>query len=331
MRIKRWFVIFAVLAAMGGAFVLCGWLARNLGVGWLRYLITGFGGLAAMFAAGSIWRLTHSDAMEIMNQHNVIIEAIDRISHGDFDVFVPPNEHAPHNEMAMKFNEMVKSLGDLEQMRQDFISNVSHEIQSPLTSIKGFAVLLQNADLPPDERQKYARIIEDESRRLSSLSDNLLKLSALDGNAKPLNMAEYRLDKQIQSVVLSLEPQWAARNIDIEIDLPKTAVIADEALLSGVWLNLIHNAVKFTKDSIRILLAGDSVIIEDNGAGISPGDLPHIFERFYKADKARDRSLGGNGLGLALVKKILDLHDFSIVCLSETGKGTKFKVTLVKK
>lgn len=296
-------------------------------------MLSGLGALVlfCVFAGlFSVIRLYHFKRNHLDSAHDTILNAFAEIARGNFAVFLEPNPNDPHSEIADAFNEMVKNLGSLETMRQVFISNVSHEIQSPLTSIKGFAALLQNDDLPPEERRRYATIIEAESRRLSSLSDNLLKLSALDGEKKPLNIHEYRLDKQLQSVALTLEPQWSAKNITLEADLGKVTINADEELLSQVWMNLLHNAIKFTPDggTIKITVDNEQATVSDTGNGIGKEDLPHIFERFYKADKARDRSLGGNGLGLALAKRILDLHGFSIAAESEKDTGTRFTVRL---
>jgi signal transduction histidine kinase len=213
---------------------------------------------------------------------------------------------------------------------------VSHEIQSPLTSISGFAELLRNKALSEEKRLHYLDIIQTESARLSKMSENLLKLSALESETMPLKADVFLLDRQIQNAVLALEPQWAAKNIEISFKGDRTEVTGDEALLSQVWLNVIHNAVKFTPENgeIKISLtkkANAAVCkIADNGPGISKDDQIHIFERFYKSDKSRDRALGGNGLGLSLVKKIIELHGGSVAAESEVGKGTVFTVTLPK-
>ena len=266
---------------------------------------------------------------------SIMMNAIDRISHGNFEDLINLNEIDPqHHEVANAINEMAQSLGTLETMRQDFISNVSHEIQSPLTSIGGFAALLKKTELPDEQRQKYAEIIEAESKRLSSLSDNLLKLSSLDNNKIPLSKQAFRLDKQLENIALTLEPQWSAKNITLEASLEKLTVSGDEDLMSQVWMNLIHNAIKFTPEGGRIDVSmtsgGESlaVKISDTGVGISPDDQIHIFERFYKADKSRDRSLGGNGLGLSLVKKIVEMHSGSVTVESKAGEGTTFMVQL---
>lgn len=318
-----------------GMFVALAYLAvKHAGLSeFATAMLSGLGGLIffCVFAALlSFIRMKHFKHTHRDFGHDILLNAFEQVSHGNFNIFIEPNPNDPHSEMADAFNEMAKNLGSLETMRQDFISNVSHEIQSPLTSIKGFAALLQNDGLLPEERRRYAAIIEAESLRLSSLSDNLLKLSALDGEKKPLSICEYRLDRQLQSVALTLEPQWSAKNITLEADLKKTTINGDQELLSQVWVNLLHNAIKFTPDGgvIKITADSEQVIISDTGWGMGKEDLPHIFERFYKADKARDRSLGGNGLGLALVKKILDLHGFSISVESEKNTGTRFTIRL---
>jgi signal transduction histidine kinase len=260
--------------------------------------------------------------------YNRFTDALEQIAQGNFNVFVDTSDISMPSGLAAAINDMAKNLSNLETMRQDFISNVSHEIQSPLTSISGFAALLKRADLPENERLRYAEIIEAESKRLSSLSENLLKLSTLDNN--PIIETEFRLDKQLSNVILTLEPQWSAKHLTVEAVLPKYMICGDEELLSQVWINLLVNAIKFTPENglVYVSLKENTVKVADTGVGISKNDLPHIFERFYKVDKARDRGLGGNGLGLSLVKKIVELHGGHISVDSETGKGTSFAIFL---
>lgn len=305
-------------------------------------VVTGLFGLAIFLAGISLLRLfadiygkKHPEWKKRF-EHSIAIketlDAMNRISHGDFNVFISVEDHDPMSEIAASVNKMAKELSSMEQVRQDFISNVSHEIQSPLTSISGFAALLRNGGLPDDMRLHYINIIETESKRLSKLSENLLKLSTLE--AETIDYHEYRLDRQIENAILMLEPQWAMKNINLEADLPGIVVGGDEELLGQVWVNLIHNAIKFTpkEGKIKVTLSSDSsavlVVIWDNGAGIAAEDQIHIFERFYKVDKARDRSLGGNGLGLSIVKKIAELHGGSVSVDSEIGRGTAFTVRL---
>jgi len=262
------------------------------------------------------------------------IKAMNRIAHGDFSVSLSDDKRDPYNELAISVNNMAKELSSMETLRQDFVSNVSHEIQSPLTSINGYAALLEDETLTPAQRTHYVEIIKTESKRLSKLSANLLKLSSLESGITPLSTNNFRLDRQIQNTTILLEPQWSEKNISIVAELAKVAISADEELLSQVWINLLHNAIKFTRAGgmIHVTLAanGDRIncTIADNGIGITLEDQIHIFERFYKADKSRDRSLGGNGLGLSLVKEIVELHDGNVTLESELGKCTAFTITL---
>ncbi|GHU65545.1 two-component sensor histidine kinase [Clostridia bacterium] len=281
-----------------------------------------FGAVMSLFRRSQIQNMNH--------MHRQLTDMLNEIANGNFNVFIDIDPHQPHSDISEAMNEMARKLGTIESMRQDFISNVSHEFQSPLTSISGFAKLMKDEGLPAEQRRHYAEIIEAESKRLSSLSDNMLKLSTLDNNKIPLNRTEFRLDKQLQQIALTLEPLWSAKHIELGAELVKTSVSADEELLSQVWMNLLVNAIKFTPDggAITITLKDGAVTIADTGCGISEDDRPRIFERFYKVDKARDRSLGGNGLGLSIVKKILELHGFAITVDSEVGKGTQFTIGL---
>lgn len=265
---------------------------------------------------------------------NDVMKAMKKIAQGDFDISIPVNETEPFNELAVSVNKMAQELGSMEKLRQDFISNVSHEIQSPLTSISGFAALLRNENATKRDVLHYATIIETESRRLSNLSGNLLKLSTLEADVTAFKMNYFRLDKQIESVLLMLEPQWVEKYISPDVSLAKIHISGNEDLLSEVWINLLHNAIKFTPEHgiIKVALSEKSgeihCVIADNGIGISKEDQIHIFERFYKVDKSRDREVGGNGLGLSLVKKIVQIHNGSITVESKEGKGTEFTIRI---
>jgi two-component system phosphate regulon sensor histidine kinase PhoR len=294
--------------------------------------LLGFGLLGAlMFGVGRFFR------QEQHRWFGPLVEAMDRIAKGDFSTRV--NWHVdgdnPMAELARSVNNMAAELNQNEQMRQEFVSNVSHEIQSPLTSIRGFARALQEDDLPPETRQHYLSIIQTESMRLSKLSDNLLELASLDSEQLKLDPKPYRLDTQIRGLILACEPQWAEKSLEMDAALDEaTVVTADEDLLSQVWINMIHNSIKFTPAGgcVRVALqrqaGGVQVTVADTGPGIAPEDQPHIFERFYKADKARRRTEGGNGLGLSIVKKIVELHHGTVTVASQPGQGATFTVAL---
>ncbi len=265
-----------------------------------------------------------------------IIEPIQKIAKGDFSVKIR-NEEKYNGEIGVlvkSINDMTDELNAMEKMRQEFVSNVSHEIQSPLTSIKGFARALQDNNLSEEKREHYLTIIETETTRLSKLSQNLLKLTLLESEEYTPERVTYRLDQQLKQIVLNSEPLWAEKEIELDLDLEKVHITADQESMSQVWINLIHNSIKFTPSSgtISIKLKEYETLVEvrirDTGIGISEEQKQHIFERFYKADSSRNRAYGGSGLGLAIVKKVLDLHQGEIKVESEEGSGTEFIVRI---
>jgi two-component system phosphate regulon sensor histidine kinase PhoR len=287
-----------------------------------------------------LWGLTMAILGQFMRKHQLIFfqslnQAIRSMSRGDFNVLVDDNpRNGPFVELAESINQMATDLGQLEKMRQEFISNVSHEIQSPLTSISGFSRALQNDQLSPEERKHYLTIIETESVRLSKLSENLLKLTSLESQHHPFEPKSYRLDKQLRNHILACEPQWVDKDIEMDIELDPVTIDADEDLLSQVWTNLIHNAVKFVPAGgtirVRVVSNGEEAVtrISNNGPSIPEEDQTHIFERFYKADKSRNRMAGGNGLGLSIAKKIVEMHHGSITVESGMEELTSFIVRL---
>lgn len=269
----------------------------------------------------------------------IIIKPIKRLStamkvvgQGEYNVQV---EHAANDEIGLltkNFNQMTKELNKIETMRQEFIASVSHEIQSPLTSIRGFSAVLKDDIVSEDKKIQYLTIIEKESTRLSQLSSNLLKLASLDSEHQTLMLQQYRLDEQIRHVVMALEPQWIKKNIEIDLDLSNVQIEADKDLLEQVWLNLVTNAVKYTPENgfVKISIHQKNeeidVKIKDNGIGIIEEDQKYIFESFYKVDKSR--TLKGSGLGLAITKKIVRLHEGAIRVESKKEQGSIFTVTL---
>jgi signal transduction histidine kinase len=265
-----------------------------------------------------------------------VLVAMERIAKGDFQVRVSPpiGGNLLMDALTDSVNQMALELNQMEHMRQEFISNVSHEIQSPLTSIRGFAQALHDEQLSTTDRAHYLNIIEIESGRLSRLADSMLRLASLE--AEPVNFEPkpFRLDKQIRALILAAEPQWTAKAIDMDVDLDEVVITGDEDLLNQVWSNLLHNSIKFTSASGKLTVAthryGDRITccFTDTGIGISEAEQAHVFERFYKADKARERSREGSGLGLAIARKIVDLHRGTIAVASEPGNGTTFTTTL---
>ena len=265
-------------------------------------------------------------------------DAVQRITRGDYDVKIPLVERHqgdpghPFNQLAENLNVMAGSLARMEELRRQFVADVSHEFQSPLTSILGFAQALQ-ADLPAELRQRYLSIIADEARRLSRLSANLLKLNSLEDQDGPPDPAPFALGRQLRQVIVALEPQWAAKGLTVEADLAEVTVTGNEELWTQAWTNLLHNAVKFTPPGGRITVrvggAPLKVEVEDTGIGLTPEQAERVFERFYKADSARSTGEGnGSGLGLAMVQRIAILHGARVEALSPgLGRGTTLRVS----
>lgn len=270
-----------------------------------------------------------------------ITQALRQIAKGNFKIDLDvdlrvPGPHVKNNpfvQLVDSVHYMAKELEQLERVRQEFISNVSHEIQSPLTSIKGFARALENDQLTRSKRDHYLQIIRMEADRLSKLSDNLLKLTSLEHSKNPVTKVRYRPDRQIRNCLLAFEPQWRRKKIHMNIDLDPITLYADSELMNQVWTNLIHNGIKFTPEGGTIDVSLKQVrntaifAVSDSGIGIRPEDRLHLFERFYKADRSRNRSEGGNGLGLSIVRKIVDVHHGHIFVDSEFGKGTTVTVS----
>ncbi|QIB70466.1 two-component sensor histidine kinase [Aminipila butyrica] len=282
------------------------------------------------------WYLKHSSFTSNIRLLSEVMDTLERIAKGDFSVQLNHSlkEDEPFAKLVKGVNEMALNLKQTENMRQEFISNVSHEIQSPLASIKGFTHVLHHDELTPEERKHYLDIIETEIMRLSRLSENLLKLAALDSDSVKFQPQPYRLDKQLRSLILSCEPQWVEKKINMTAFLDSVTVTADEDMMSQVWVNLIHNSIKFTPEggSIQVDLHQLENIVEckisDTGIGIDTEAQQHIFERFYKADKSRERTKKGSGLGLSIVKKTVETHGGKITVQSEPGAGTSFTVSL---
>jgi two-component system phosphate regulon sensor histidine kinase PhoR len=264
-----------------------------------------------------------------------ITEALNRIASGDFTTRVDTEtSRGPFQELARTVNQTAARLDEMEKMRQEFVSNVSHEIQSPLTSIRGFASALRKTDQNEPERVHYLDVIDAESQRLAKLCANLLKLTALESDHPQPAPTAYRLDLQIRDAILACETQWTAKELELDVSLEEAQITAHEDLLIQVWNNLIHNAIKFTPQggTIQVRLARHGEGLEarfaDSGIGISAEDQSRVFERFYKADPSRQSTVGGSGLGLAIAKRIVDMHQGRISVDSRPGAGAEFIVTL---
>ncbi|GAB2676832.1 ATP-binding protein [Paenibacillus thermoaerophilus] len=277
-------------------------------------------------------------SMYLVRPLRKITEATRRLATGDFSVRLNIRQQDELGMLARSINHMADELGKMESVRREFVANVSHDIRTPLTSIRGFTRILLNDSLSPEERRSYLEIIEKESERLSRLSENLLKLASLDARQYPYKPAPVQLDELLRRTVLALEPLWSEKRLQLDLDLPKTVVTADEDALNQVWTNLLDNSIKFTPAggtvAIRLERSADKVLVtvSDTGIGMTEEDRRQVFQRFFKADSSRrNAGHGGSGLGLAIAAKMVELHGGRLSCESAVGRGTTMTVELPAK
>lgn len=263
-----------------------------------------------------------------------INEATKKLATGEFDVKINESHVLGKEirEMIHSFNVMTNELKNIETFRNDFVTNVSHEFKTPISAIEGYATLLQDDTLSAEERNSYIERILSSSRRLSTLSGNILMISRLEHQEIIPDKTYYNLDEQIRNCILSLENLWSEKNISLDIDLDNIKFYGNKGMLSHVWYNIISNAIKFTPNggvvSVKMNEANNiiSVKITDTGIGMNEETLKHIFDKFYCGDKSRYDS--GNGLGLTLAKRIIDLCKGTVSVKSELNYGTEFIITL---
>ena len=265
-----------------------------------------------------------------------IMAAMGRLAKGDFSVRIDMSNEAYRpreiREFAESFNKAAEELSGTEILRKDFINNFSHEFKTPIVSISGFADLLLDVDLPPEDQKEYLTIIRDESKRLAELSTNILTLNRIESQAILRDTENIRLGEQIRQSVLLTEQKWRDKNLDFEADIEDVEYLGNEALLKEVWLNILDNAAKFSPEgevvSVTQHKKGGEIIaaVTDHGPGMDEKTKAHIFEQFYQGDTSHRSQ--GNGLGLAMVRKIVELHGGKVSVDSSPGNGSSFTVIL---
>ena len=266
-----------------------------------------------------------------------ITEATQKIMNGDLTARIEPfrsiDSGSGFDVIIEHFNRMAEELSGLETLRTDFIANVSHELKTPLSVIQNYGTLLQSPDLTSEQRIEYAKAITASSRRLADLITNILKLNRLENQQIFPAVKKFDLGEQLAECLLDFENVWEEKNIDIDTDIEENIIIySDSELLSLVWNNLFSNAFKFTDNGGKVFVSlkkeNDKAVIKisDTGCGISPETGKHIFEKFYQGDTSH--AVQGNGLGLALVKRVIDIVKAEISVRSEVGKGTEFTVKI---
>lgn len=333
----RWyFTKFVFLVLLGSSIVvaLLTFLLESIGLLTrfnisLPIRIMGIYGVSLIFGAV----ITVSISKYVLRPINTLSDAMKKVAGGDFSVKLNEDVTTAFiHQLNADFNHMVHELSTVGTLRNDFISNVSHEFKTPLAAIEGYAVLLQDDTLSVEDRKEYTERILFSSRRLSTLVANILAISKIDNETMPLPHTVYRIDEQIRRNILSLEPKWISKNIEFELNMENSELDAVEALMNHVFINLLDNAIKFSPEGGIIYISltqNDKEVnfcIANSSPAISEETMKHMFEKFYQGDTSHKSE--GNGLGLALVKKIISLHGGSIEVRNTSDGLVEFNVII---
>ena len=333
MRTYYYLIIFIIILFSAGMVAGVLFLLDALGV---VYKLS-FSMLVSLFvvAAVAAAMMSYFIGRRILAPMVKLSKASKEVARGNFDITVSDSSKLEEVQTTFRnFNAMVRELNSISTLSNDFVANVSHEFKTPLTAIEGYAMLLQEPTLTAEERGEYLDKILYNTHRLTDLVGNILMLSKIESKSLAEQYKDFRLDEQIRQAVVSLESAWAEKDIIFNVDLDGVTLNGCEALLMHVWTNLISNAVKFSERGqtieIRLLDQKECVVVSitDHGCGMTREVQERIFEKFYQGD-ASHKSLG-NGLGLSLVKRIVELSDGLIEVVSKPDNGSTFRVILPK-
>jgi len=286
-------------------------------------------GIGIVITIGVAFILTWLAVTLVTRRIRSISEAAIEVTNGNYDVSIKEGGNDEVALLVENFNHMTEALRRNDHLAKDLVASISHELKTPIASIQGFSRLLQTEE-NSDKRQQYLTIMEQESTRLSRLTSNLVRLSRLD-HQTIIERKRYRLDEQLRTCLLLLERQWTEKSLRLELDLPEVSVEWEEELMQHVWLNLLENAIRYSPESgvLEVTLSeGENirVTIRDEGPGIAEQDLPYVFDRFYQGEQSRANE--GHGLGLSIVKRIIDLHDGELTIRNQSEQGAIVTVTL---
>lgn len=316
-------------------------LIKETGINYTRNDIT----VAAKLTFGNVLLLTALFTLidEIRRKITVekpvkqILQAADNIIKGDFSVRIQSlgnfMNDGSFDKIICCFNKMAEELSSVETLRNDFVANVSHEIKTPLTVIQNYATLLSQLGLPENKRKEYAKATIETTHRLTDLISNILRLNKLENQQIFPQFEYYNLSEQLCECLLAFENLWEKKRLEIQTEIAEDIIVKfDKKMMSLVWNNLFSNAIKFTEEggsiflSLKIMEDIAIITIKDSGCGISKEAGKHIFDKFYQGDISHASQ--GNGLGLALVKRIIDITGCEISVSSEVGKGSSFIIKM---
>ncbi len=270
-----------------------------------------------------------------MESNQVMVEATKRFSRGDFTMRVPVDGDDEVSQLAEALNSMATSIADMESNRRSFTANVSHELKTPMTSIGGFIDGILDGTIPPEKQNYYLQIVSDETKRLSRLVNSMLNISKIEAGEQKLKIAAVDITSLVISATLMFEKKIEEKRIEVRgLDSPRYFVNADEGLIHQVIYNLVDNAVKFVNEDGYLEFSytanKDSayISVKNSGDGIRDDELLRVFDRFYKTDRSRGLDKNGVGLGLYIVRTIINLHGGDIKVKSVVNEYTEFTFSL---
>ncbi|MBQ7906517.1 MAG: HAMP domain-containing histidine kinase [Clostridia bacterium] len=261
-----------------------------------------------------------------MKPFKQLVEAMMRLSQGDYSTRIDFGNNNILKEAEQGFNNLATELGQVELLRADFVNNFSHEFKTPIASISGLLELLKRDDLTTEKRQEYIAVIEEETHRLHEMSTNVLNLSKIENETSLKNITRFNLSEQIRSCIVLLEKKWSKKDLSLSLDFDEFMIRGDEEMLKQVWINLLDNAIKFAEEKSELVVEIEKpekqiiVKITNTGVEIKDEEREKIFNKFYQSDSSHSKE--GNGIGLSIVKHIVVLHGGTIEARSRGGKTT---------
>jgi len=297
---------------------------------YMDVLLSALCGVILAFLA--VTYITNRMTKPIIDMNN----AVKRFSRGEFDARVSLAGHDEVSQLGESFNEMADEINALEQSRRSFVANVSHELRSPLTSMRGFLEAMQDGTIPPEDQGKYLDIVIGECKRMTGMVNDLLDLARIESGAYELKIEPFDINELVIRTLLTFEARVNARHIEVDMDFQneRTLVEGDSAQIAQVIRNLVDNAIKFSPEGGKLTLGiradkGRAIVsVKDEGEGIREEDLPYVFDRFFKGEKAHTPAGSSTGLGLSIVRRIMEQHGQEITAASPPGEGACFTFTL---
>lgn len=324
---------FAIVLTAIGSFMLMTWIIRDLLDVKHIYAsagleLAGMLGFLTILLVPMITVLYRRRAREVVT----LSEAIRKVAAGDYSTRITEQKRAQMKPIYDDFNKMCAELESVKLLRNDFINSYSHEFKTPIASINGFASLVLEKDLPEDEQKEYLKIIVDESARLSNLATSSILLSKLTSQTIVTDIEEYDLGEQLRECSIILSGTWLKKNMNFDVSLESVMYRGNKEMMQHMWINLLDNAVKYTPEGgkITVLVREENgyaiVKIMDTGEGISKDIQKSLFDPYFQGDSSHSRQ--GLGLGLSIVKRIVELCKGTISVRSTLGEGSEFTVIL---